>query len=394
MYTSRQKHKPQGVKMTEYSSIPESLWLTDGTTGYLPPNLLMPDPKQPRLAIGENGLEELVDSIRSAGVREVIRITPLACTPWVPATSSQFRFLIVSGHRRTEGALKAEMPLVPVLIRVYESEQDHRDDADLLNIGRKDLTPYEEAVEIKRRRDLGETWEKVASKRGMSTMHCQMRLKLLNLAPEIRDLINPVARSGKRSDFPINLAQAIGGITTVTPENFLAMIDRYGFTREDIELREEEDMLSFALQRAILAHIQAEGMSAGQGVEFVANGKVVHRSNNRQSHGAQASRGPEKLRRTLKAGLGAVHKASITSLTNTLVRAACADQPDLFIDQLLDEAKKSMTELERVTGILRSIKDRRAAAPALPAQRFTPAPIRTLADMTPEERAAIAQKYQ
>lgn len=299
--------------------IPEELWGTDGTSGFLAPALLMHDPHQPRLVIGGEEWPLFVESIKEAGVRETIHVTPLSCATWVTPQDTAVKFVIVSGHRRHLAATEAGLAYVPVVIKIYANEQSHREDSDLLNVGRKDLTPYEEALEIKRRRELGETWEVISRKRGASPVFCQLRIKLLNLAPDIRDLINPVARSGKRSDFPINVAQALGSITGVTPENFLVMVARYGFTRSDIELHEEDDRLSFALQRTLLAHIQSAKLSAAEGVEFITNGKAGVRHNSR---GRMDRRGVFGTQKKLRTGVSAVYRGPLTSLTNTVVRSA------------------------------------------------------------------------
>jgi ParB/RepB/Spo0J family partition protein len=168
-------------------------WYEDGGSGEIDPNLLAPDPEQPRTHMSERALEELTESIAFSGVREPVLITPRAFAPWSqPATKyADCPFLIVSGHRRIAAALRAGLDLVPVRIRIYPSEKDHRLDCSLLNKGRAQLTDLEEGYEIVRLRELGLTLAEVRRAFGYTTSHLYRKIALTYLHEDLQALLDP-----------------------------------------------------------------------------------------------------------------------------------------------------------------------------------------------------------
>jgi ParB/RepB/Spo0J family partition protein len=382
---------PDGTTVST-STMPELWWHTDGATGYISPSLLFPDPYQPRLIIGGGDWSDFVASISAVGVREHIRVTPLSHAPWLTSLDAGVHFAIVSGHRRHRAALEAGLPAVPITVKLYLNEAAHREDSDLLNTGRKDLTPFEEAVEINRRRQLGETWKVIALKRGMSTLTCQMRVHLLALAPDLQELINPVARSGVRSDFPIAVAQALGTLHATNREVLYAKLSEYDILPDVVVIDEDEGehAFTFALQRAVLAEIQGRGLGSNQALSYIANSNRRSGGNGRVERGG-IQRGQATLWRSLLSGVRTPQKSLTATMTREHIRHACQSKTIVEVTEVLEQLKKSEDELERVQTILRSILEgkERAATQPKPFARFTPTPARTKADMTPEEVARI-----
>lgn len=388
---------PNG-EVVEVSTEPEAWWTQHGATGYVSPALLYPDPNQQRKAIGEGSdWDDFKTGIRTSGVREYIRVTPFSAAPWIrKLAGSTCQFVIISGHRRHKAATEEELVGVPIVIHIYGSEEEYRNDSDLLNIGRKDITPLEEAFEINRRRELNHPWETIAAARGMSIATCRARVRLLNLAPDIQVLIDPVARSGKRSDFPINVAQALGTIIDVVPGNFLEMLGRFGFTKEDVTLvqTENEYMLSFALQRALLARINTLAMNSLEALEFIAHGKVrTNASDGTGTHSYHNSgRKPAQLRKVLEAGIRVIQGSK--TLTKDLIRTACSDQEIPYLEGLIKECDVSLAEANRVKAVLQAMLDgRRQALEVRPREAFTVTPVRGMNEIDPAALADIAARY-
>lgn len=368
----------------------EAWWSVDGATGYVPPQLLIPDPNQPRKIIGGSDWPEFVESVKTSGVRELIRVTPRALAPWVVLPERILgQFVIVSGHRRHKGATEARLEAVPIIIRVYASETAYREDADELNTGRKDLTPLEEAIEIKRRYDAGDSLDTIAKKRGMSTLTCSGRLKLLNLAPEISELIDPTVRQGKRSDFPINVASALGTISDLTVEQFLLLVTKFDLGKPDVKQDDQEQKLDYAIQRMLLKHIEDHSMSAPQAIEFIKSGR--RSAGHGRSGGNAAGRSASKTMLNVKHVLEGPIKATTTTVSRPTLRAACTDTSTEQLADLIATGDKSIKELTRLNDMLRSIHDARPRAATGPSPLFTPAP--TVRRIEGSEADDIAARY-
>ncbi len=378
----------------------EDWWFENDATGYVHPSLLAPDPGQPRKAIGGGDWKEFRNSIKIAGVREHIRITPRTHAPWVKlAAGDQRPFIINSGHRRHLAATVEKLAAVPVIIKIYASQADYERDAVGLNRGRKDLAPLEEALVIQQGRKRGDTWETIAADLNLSLAAVQKRAKLVNLAPEIKMLIDPDARQGTRSDFPIGVAEALGSITDVEAGNFLEMMQRYELSKEDIPFNELDgaDKLSFGLQRALFKRIEEQGMHANQAIEFIKNGKVKHDGylgGGGQAAGKTYGRSPANIFKMLNASVKVTSKSSIVTLTRDMIRAACADKSAEEVKALMKDAVKSAEELGRVLEILNNLYDAkhsRVIKPLSTERSFDPG--RSLLEIDPDEAARIAAKY-
>ncbi len=145
----------------------------------LPVELIVPNPRQPRRAIDEAGLEALAGSLRERGVLQPVLVRPVAGGTYE----------LVAGERRWRAAQLAGMETIPAIVR-------DRDDADALqaalieNMAREDLNPVEEAracaalVE-----ELGLTRETVGLRVGRSRVAVSNLLRLLDLPDEALELL-------------------------------------------------------------------------------------------------------------------------------------------------------------------------------------------------------------
>jgi ParB family chromosome partitioning protein len=147
----------------------------------IPLQQIAPLPGQPRKHMDQEALAELAQSIKAHGVIQPIVIIPRKAI----AETEVARYSIVCGERRYQACKLAGLDAIPALIRDYEA-----DEVALLalleNLQREDLSPLEEAeylVQLKQK--YGFTEEQLGERLGKSRDYVHMRLRLLNLAPDI-----------------------------------------------------------------------------------------------------------------------------------------------------------------------------------------------------------------
>lgn len=276
-----------------------SWWYTHGATGRIDPELLAPDPNQPRKFMIQSELDELTESIRTSGVRESLTVSPLSAMPWIKLGEEQrdgAEFLIVSGHRRRAAALRANLTDVPVVVKIYDNERQHREDAALLNGPRTNLSPLEEGIEIHRRREIGETMESIASSFGKSVQWATSRHSLTHLDPSIQALLDP---NRGRDVLPIVIATDLGGVGIPSRERLEEFFDEHDLD-ESISEAASPDDLRFAYQRALLAVIQERSMNATAARDFILQSKHIHGAMRRDTDRRSPRKRLIMLRRYLK----------------------------------------------------------------------------------------------
>ncbi len=140
---------------------------------------VMPNPEQPRRTFEREALESLADSIRRYGVLQPITVR----------RHSDGRYLIIAGERRWRAARQAGLETIPAHI----VEADDRLAAELAlieNLQREDLNPIEEAEGYRALMDAyGLTQEDVAEVVGKARSSVSNSLRLLNLTPDVREML-------------------------------------------------------------------------------------------------------------------------------------------------------------------------------------------------------------
>lgn len=153
----------------------------EGGLRHLPLELIRPGRYQPRSAIDPDRLDELAASIVAQGV-----VQPVV----VRALDGDRGYELIAGERRWRAARKAGLDRIPAVIRQVA------DDTALAlslieNIQRENLNPIEEAGALKRLIDEFElTHEQAAKSVGRSRAAVTNLLRLLELAPEVRELVD------------------------------------------------------------------------------------------------------------------------------------------------------------------------------------------------------------
>ena len=202
----------------------------------LPVDRLEPNPEQPRTRISPADLEGLAASIGTRGLIEPI-----------VARERAGRFQIVAGERRWRAARQAGLDRVPVVVREVADE-----DLGLLalveNLQREDLNPIEESLAFRRLADeAGLTHEEIASEVGRSRAAVSNALRLLELAPEVRELV--AAGSLRAAAGRALLALDVSGQRRLAEET----------VRRDLPVREVERRV-----KALRRFGAGSGRSAGQ----------------------------------------------------------------------------------------------------------------------------------
>lgn len=133
---------------------------------------------QPRTTFDKDSLEELAQSIRSNGILQPI-----------VARKVNDKLEIIAGERRWRAAQIAGLHEVPVIIKKY-SDRETLELAIIENIQREDLNPIEEAESYQRlASEFALTQQQIAEKVGRDRATVANALRLLNLAPQVKQML-------------------------------------------------------------------------------------------------------------------------------------------------------------------------------------------------------------
>ncbi|AQS57752.1 ParB/RepB/Spo0J family partition protein [Desulforamulus ferrireducens] len=137
---------------------------------------IKPNPKQPRLKIDQEKLQELVDSIREYGVVQ----------PVVVRSQPGGGYELIAGERRWRACQQLGLEYIPAVIREY-GELQSAAIALIENLQRENLNPLEEATAYRRLMDEFQlTQEEVSQRVGKSRPQITNMVRLLSLPNEIK----------------------------------------------------------------------------------------------------------------------------------------------------------------------------------------------------------------
>ena len=137
------------------------------------PNLIQPNPRQPRQVFDEEAQAELVHSIREFGLMQPIVVRAVE--------GEGARYQIVMGERRWRAVLEAGLASIPAIVRETADDSMLRD-ALLENIHRVQLNPLEEAAAYQQLLDEFEvTHDELATRIGRSRPLISNMIRLLRL---------------------------------------------------------------------------------------------------------------------------------------------------------------------------------------------------------------------
>ena len=188
-----QANKAAKQAATEKSTdSPASTELQDGDLRHIPVEFLKPGKYQPRRDIGDEGIEELANSIRAQGVIQPVVVRPVG----------KDSYEIIAGERRWRAAQKAQLADIPAIIK------DVPDEAAIAmslieNIQRENLNAIDEALALQRlMQEFELTQQEVADAVGKSRTTVTNLLRLLGLNEDTRTLL-------ERGDIEMGHARAL-----------------------------------------------------------------------------------------------------------------------------------------------------------------------------------------
>jgi len=151
----------------------------ESTIGEVAVDQIMRSRYQPRRHFSEEALEELAASIRAQGLMQPVVVRP----------RPQGGYELIAGERRWRAAQMAGLARIPVVIKEVSDERASAM-ALIENIQREDLNPLEEALALQRlKEEFDLTQQQIAEALGKSRVAVTNLLRLLNLAPAVRDLL-------------------------------------------------------------------------------------------------------------------------------------------------------------------------------------------------------------
>lgn len=145
----------------------------------LPVEKIKPGEYQPRTSFDPEALQELADSIKAQGMVQ----------PVVVRRVGSGDYELIAGERRWRAAQLAEMHEIPAVIREIP-DQAAAAMSLIENIQREDLNALEEASGLRRLIDeFGLTHQQTAESVGRSRAAVSNLLRLLELMPEVKDML-------------------------------------------------------------------------------------------------------------------------------------------------------------------------------------------------------------
>ncbi len=159
--------------------LPQPGEVTEPAYRHVPPNLILPNPSQPRQRFDPESISALAESLRSAGLIQPLIVRPLA----------DGRYEIIAGERRWRAAREAGLESVPVVLR-NEDETKRMEMALIENVAREQLNPVDEARACAMLiEDLGVTKEELGQRLGRSRAALSNLIRILDLPDEALELL-------------------------------------------------------------------------------------------------------------------------------------------------------------------------------------------------------------
>ncbi|NLF49912.1 MAG: ParB/RepB/Spo0J family partition protein [Leptolinea sp.] len=182
---------------------------------------IIPNPRQPRSIMAEDGLQELAESIRQHGILQ----------PLIVTRESENQYILIAGERRWRAARIAGLETVPVIQR-EANDRDRLELALIENVQRADLMPLETAEAYRQlAEEFGLTHDEIALRVGKSRVAVTNTMRLLKL-PEV---VQNALLSG---DITEGHARALLSLTT--PQSQMAVLQT--IIRNDLSVRQTEEL--------------------------------------------------------------------------------------------------------------------------------------------------------
>ncbi len=144
----------------------------------VPVDAVEPNRRQPRTVFDEETLGALATSIQEVGILQPIVVR-----------RSSVGYEVIAGERRLRAARLAGLATIPVIVRESDDAESLRE-ALIENIHRENLNPIELAEAFRELlEELGLKQETLADRLGVSRSHVANTIRLLQLPPEVQQLL-------------------------------------------------------------------------------------------------------------------------------------------------------------------------------------------------------------
>ena len=138
-----------------------------------------PNPYQPRQVFDPQAMNELADSIKNYGILQPVIVRKI----------DEGNYELIAGERRLRAAKMVGLEKIPAIVRKY-TDQEISEIALIENLQRQNLNVIEEAQAYQRLiAEFGYTQDKLAKKIGVSRSQITNTIRLLKLAPPLRELV-------------------------------------------------------------------------------------------------------------------------------------------------------------------------------------------------------------
>ena len=217
----QQKRLGKGLKalLSTYSPDQEDRYMSDAVSV----DAIRPHPNQPRRTFSEEGMEDLIQSIRENGILQPLTVHDVG----------EGCYELIAGERRLRAARALKMATVPVYVISVDTDVELLEYALIENVQREDLDPIEEAegyAVLSGKYNL--TQEDIAQKVGKSRATVANAIRLLRLPVKIKDgLKNNIISTGH--------ARALLGLDN--PEQIQNIFER--ICRDSLSVRQTEELV-------------------------------------------------------------------------------------------------------------------------------------------------------
>ncbi|MEK7453273.1 MAG: ParB/RepB/Spo0J family partition protein [Patescibacteria group bacterium] len=144
---------------------------------------IFPNPFQPRKKFGEEGLNDLAQSIKEHGVLQPIIVAEIN-------EGGEKKYQIIAGERRYRASKLAQLRYVPAILKNNKTDREHLELAILENVQREDLTPLEKAFSYKQlASEFNMTHAQIGERVGKGRVSVSNAIRLLELPSDAKEAL-------------------------------------------------------------------------------------------------------------------------------------------------------------------------------------------------------------
>jgi ParB family chromosome partitioning protein len=232
-------------------------------------NLIIPNKNQPRQIFVEEGMQDLVNSIKENGIIQPLTVRDIGSN----------KFELVSGERRLRASKINKLKIVPVYVIKVKNDNNMLQLALIENIQRENLSSMEEAegyAILKGKYQVSE--KEIAQKVGKNRSTIANKLRLIKLPPNLKDALrlkDPDFSEGHaRSLLSLRESKKMKTIFKIIKEKKLSvrateeLVRKVKFSNKDIETKKyknqyildhEKSLLDFFKSKVIIKKTKNKG---------------------------------------------------------------------------------------------------------------------------------------